>query len=152
MPGKCGRGCGCNKHDKESCCDAIEKAMGKYFLESAQVANTLALEAQFTDLIELIARTQLYEQFLVQQNSIIRNALVALSNCNSDCCAGAAAALADSGLGYVNLAFQAVLAKGNPLIAEEPALSLQQVLALVAQGSQETVAAILSVAGCIIPQ
>lgn len=150
-------GCGrCGQKNQKSCCEAIEKAIGRYFLESGQVVDATVFNTQFPDLAENIPRTQLFEQFLVQQNAVVRAAFAALNECticDNECCAAAAEAIANSGIGYVNLAFQAALSIGNPLALPDGSLfkTLQQVLQLVATGNQESIALILAVAGCAMP-
>lgn len=150
--GGCHNGCH-NRNTCNSCCDAIEKNMGRYFLESSQVGNSDALNSTFCDLDELIARSQMFEQFIAQENAAIRAAFVALSDCkrcNNQCCTGTSEAIANAGIGYVNLAFQAVLSKGNPITSVIPALNLQQVLADISAGSSDTINTILIIAGCNI--
>jgi len=153
------RNCGygrCGQKNQKSCCEAIEKAIGRYFLEAGQVVDTTVFNTQFPDLADNIPRTQLFERFLVQQNAVVRAAFAALNECticDNECCAAAAEAIANSAIGYVNLAFQAALSIGNPLESPGlPVLNLEQVLGLVATGNQESITLILAIAGCVMPQ
>ena len=153
MPNKncnCKKDCKCNNDD--SCCNAIEKAIGKYFFNSSNLLMSTDINNLFSNPTELITRTQLFESFLVAHNAKMREAfrdLAKCKKCKDNCCTGAAKALAEAGIGYVNLAYQAVLAIGNPLVSPgSPVLSLQDVLNLVNAGSDENIDLILDIAGC----
>jgi hypothetical protein len=158
MPNQRRNCCGCQnkRQSQESCCEAIVKAMGKYFLESGQLVDAKIFNATFTD-GELIARTQSFEKFLIAYNALVRSAFEKLNacmdtKCDTGCCAGAAEAISNAAIGYVNLAFQSALSSGNPLVAPDPNpfefVTLSQVLGSISLGSISTFNAILSTAGC----
>ncbi len=147
----------CHEVEKNVCCDAIQKAIGDYFLRASQAIDGTALNTFETP--EAIGRTQLFEQFLVALNVIVRTAFDKLYKCSkskkcscsksSSCCVGTAQGLTDAAVGSVILGFQASLSLGNPLVSPgAPVLSLAQVLALVTDGLNLTIALLMKNAHC----
>ncbi len=150
----------CNEAEKNVCHDVIQKAIGDYFLRSSQSIDGTALNTLDTQ--EAIGRTQLFEQFLVALNVIVRATFDKLYKCtkskkccngcskpSASACVGTAQGITDASVGSVILGFQASLSLGNPLVSPgSPVLSLAQVLALVTDGLNQTLALLLKNAHC----
>lgn len=142
----------CEKREKkESCCNAIEAALGDYFLRSAQVLDSTAVNALLgvggTTLEDLQARTTAVVTYLSIQNAKIRATFANLfitARCNScsSCCIGTAGAIANAGVGYVTLVNEAILSLGIPVA------SLPTVIATITAGYDATILTILTGSKC----
>jgi len=158
----------CEKHEKkQNCCNAINEAIGNFFLKAPQIINGTALNSY--DPLESVARTQLFEQFLQGFYTTVRAVFANLFtsakyNCCKSCCVGTANAISNSAIGTVTLAYQASLALGNPVDFTFPSppvpsnpITLNYILyidsdptksGIIATGFNQEVALILAGSGC----
>lgn len=135
-----------NCHNKTSyhvdnCCNTIAQAMGSYFLRAPQVLDSLAVNKVFSA-PESSSRVLLFQGYVIAQNALVRQAFQNLFDCETDCCEGAAKAISDIGVGFVTLAYQAILANANTIA------SLPGLLDTIKSGFLQSVNLVLSNAGC----
>ena len=138
----------CHKcHNKNSnchidnCCNAIAQAMCSYFLRAPQVLDSLTVNQAFCS-PESASRVLLFQGYVIEQNALVRQAFQHLFDCETDCCEGAAKAISDIGVGFVTLAYQAVLTNANTIA------SLPELLNTIKSGFIQSVNLILSNASC----
>lgn len=123
-----------NKKGKNNfgCCSEIEEAIGQFVIATGRILINFTGEL---DIAERTFRTQAFQQFLFSLSARIRlafNELIECTNCKATpCCGAAARAIANVGIGYLELAQGASFSLGNPVVTPQPPptiLSVQEVL------------------------
>ncbi len=132
-----------------NCSTAIQQAIGSFFLRCGQIVDGIVLNNTIPE-DELTARTQILEVFILRVNAKVRQAFLDLAadsptKCKKSCsCVAAADAIANIAIGFINFAYQATLALGNPTLpSTDPFQTLQQVLDLIFQDFNESITLIL---------
>jgi hypothetical protein len=146
--------CSCQK-TPSSCCNVINQTIGDYFIRVGQIVNGFTLNQALSSLSpeDAMARIQLLDAFVQGQATKIRAIMLVLFNgCKKGkgmCCMGAAAAVSDTGVGYVDMAFNANVNLGIPLVSPGPPIdNLETVLISLSDNFDKAVQLILSGAGC----
>lgn len=105
---------------KAPCCEAINEAIGGYYLGLAEVVQrgTAALVENFENPVERAQRTGLALSTLSQLGELIREALSTLSKfkCHGECCSAAALAIRNAGIGFAS---NIIALSTNPLLPLE---------------------------------
>ena len=89
---------GTSSHCEINCCNAIAKATGDYYLRVSQIPNALVFNGQYCKM-ELSPKISNYAQYTAELVALITEAMQHLFNCCTECCEGAAHAIADIGVG-----------------------------------------------------
>lgn len=148
--------CGCEKEEKDNCCEEIAINTGLYFDVSSALIDPVAVNAFMGTLpvLEGNLRTLLFNAFLAETNAKMRVAFTTLSqNANrkkcKGCCAGVAEALRREGIAAVRTALAGTLTASIPTVSPGlPFLGLADTLELISNGLTDTIFTTLNNARC----